>query len=174
VLAYESQLVPGLLQTEDYARAVAEASLVTADRAEREEFTRAQMARQQALWRKPPVRLWAIVSETALRQLVGGAEVMTAQLHHLIEMSDSLPHVSVQILAFAAGAHAAPGGPFAVLRFAELPDPGVVYVEGLTGGVYLESASEVGRYALAFEHLRASALPVSASARLIEEAARAL
>jgi transcriptional regulator with XRE-family HTH domain len=174
VLAYDPQLAPGLLQTEDYARAVAEASLVTAGRAEREEFVRIRMARQQVLKREPPVQLWAIVSEAALRQLVGSTEVMRAQLHHLLEICHNLPHVSLQVLAFAAGAHAAPGGPFALMRFAEAPDLGVVCVEGLTGGVYLESADEVGRYALAFEHLRASALPVSASARLIEEAARTL
>jgi transcriptional regulator with XRE-family HTH domain len=174
VLTYEPQLVPGLLQTEDYARAVAEASLVTQGRAEQEEFVRVRMGRQQVLRREPPVQLWAIVSEAALRQLVGSTEVMRAQLRHLLEVSGNLPHVSLQVLAFEAGAHAAPGGPFAVLRFAEAPDLGVVYVEGLTGGVYLESGSEVGRYARGFEHLRASALPVSATARLIEQAARAL
>jgi transcriptional regulator with XRE-family HTH domain len=174
IQAYEPQLVPGLLQTEDYARAVAEASLLTDNRAEQEEFVHARMARQQALRREPPVRLWAIVSEAALRQLVGGAAVMRAQLEHLLEVGDDLPHVSLQVLPFAAGAHAAPGGPFAVLRFAEVPELGVVYAEGLAGGVYLESVSEVGRYALAFEHLRAGALPVSATTRLIHEAVRAL
>jgi transcriptional regulator with XRE-family HTH domain len=108
ILAYEPQLVPGLLQTEDYARAVAAASLVTADSTEREEFVRVRMGRQQVLTREPPVHLWAIVSEAALRQLTGSTEVMRAQLRHLLEVSGNLPYVSVQVLEFEAGAHAAP------------------------------------------------------------------
>lgn len=83
----------------------------------------------------------------------------------------NLPNVNLQVLPFAVGAHAATSGPFTILKFPEAPDLGVVYLEGQTGGVYLDSADEVARYTLVFEHLRASALPPTATTRLIDEVA---
>jgi hypothetical protein len=172
VCSYEAQLVPGLLQTEDYARAIAAASLVGESQEEREQFVQARLTRQQILIRDAPLQFWAILSEGALRQMVGGPQVMNAQLRYLIEVSTSRPNVNVQVLSFTVGAHAATSGPFVIMKFPEAPDLGVVYLEGQTGGIYLESADEVARYTLVFEHLRASALSTAATVRLIEEVAR--
>ena len=119
-----------------------------------------------------PLQFWAILSEGALRQLVGGATVMRAQLAHLIQIGSDQPNVNLQVLPFAAGAHAATSGPFAIMKFPDAPDLGVVYLEGQTGGIYLDTADEVARYTLVFEHLRASALSTAATARLIQEVAR--
>jgi transcriptional regulator with XRE-family HTH domain len=172
ISTYEAQLVPGLLQTEDYARAIAAASLVGENQEEREQFVQARLTRQQILTRDAPLQLWAILSEGALRQQVGGPRVMKAQLHYLMEVGSGRPNVNLQVLPFAVGAHAATSGPFVIMRFPEAPDLGVVYLEGQTGGIYLESAGEVARYTLVFEHLRASALSTAATVRLIEEVAR--
>jgi transcriptional regulator with XRE-family HTH domain len=172
VWTYEAQLVPGLLQTEDYARAIAAASLVGESQEEREQFVQVRLARQRVLARDAPLQFWAILSEGALRQMVGGPQVMKAQLGYLIEASNSRPDVNLQVMPFAVGAHAATSGPFVIMKFPEAPDLGVVYLEGQTGGIYLESADEVARYTLVFEHLRASALSTAATVRLIEEVAR--
>jgi transcriptional regulator with XRE-family HTH domain len=172
ISTYEAQLVPGLLQTEDYARAIAAASLVGENQEEREQFVQARLTRQQILTRDAPLQFWAILSEGALRQQVGGPRVMKAQLHYLMEVGSGRPNVNLQVLPFAVGAHAATSGPFVIMRFPEAPDLGVVYLEGQTGGIYLESAGEVARYTLVFEHLRASALSTAATVRLIEEVAR--
>ncbi|HLQ53969.1 MAG TPA: DUF5753 domain-containing protein [Streptosporangiaceae bacterium] len=128
--------------------------------------------RPSRLTRDEPLQFWAILSEGALRQMVGGPQVMTAQLRYLIEIGSNRPNVNLQVLPFAAGAHAATSGPFVIMKFPEAPDLGVVYLEGQTGGIYLESADEVARYTLVFEHLRASALSTSATVRLIDEVAR--
>lgn len=172
VWTYEAQLVPGLLQTEDYAQAIAAASLVAETQGQREQYVQARLTRQQILTRDEPLQFWAILSEGALRQLVGGPEVMRAQLRYLAEVATSRPNVNLQVLPFAAGAHAATSGPFVIMKFPEAPDLGVVYLEGQTGGIYLESAGEVARYTLSFEHLRASALSTAATVRLIDEVAR--
>ncbi len=172
IWTYEAQLVPGLLQTEEYARAIAAASLVAETQEQREQYVQARLTRQQILTRDTPLQFWAILSEGALRQLVGGPQVMKAQLRYLVEVSTSRPNVNLQVLPFAAGAHAATSGPFVIMKFPEAPDLGVVYLEGQTGGIYLESAGEVARYTLSFEHLRASALSTAATVRLIDEVAR--
>lgn len=173
IWTYEAQLIPGLLQTEDYARAIAAASLVNETQEEHEQFVQVRLTRQQVLTRDDdPLQFWAILSEGALRQQVGGREVMRAQFAHLIEIGNSQPNVNLQVLPFAAGAHAATSGPFVIMKFPEAPDLGVVYLEGQTGGIYLETADEVARYTLVFEHLRASALSTAATVRLIEEVAR--
>jgi transcriptional regulator with XRE-family HTH domain len=172
IWTYEAQLIPGLLQTEGYARAVAAADLVYETREQREQSVQARLARQEVLTRETPVRLWAILSEGALRQVVGGPAVMREQLNRLIEITDDLASVTIQVLPFAAGAHAATSGPFVILRFPETADLGVVYLEGQTGGVYLENETDVARYTLVMQHLRASALPTAATVQLISEVAK--
>ncbi len=171
IWTYESQLVPGLLQTEDYARAIATASLDYISREQQDQFVEARLARQRVLLDDDPPQLWAILSEGALHQAVGGSGVKRRQLSRLVEVSEELPNVTVQVLPFDVGAHAATSGPFVILKFPEAPDLGVVYLEGQTGGVYLESEGDVARYNLVFEHLRASALSMAASRRLISEVA---
>jgi transcriptional regulator with XRE-family HTH domain len=172
IWTYEAQLIPGLLQTEAYAQAIADASLVNESQEEHESFVQVRLARQQVLTRDQPLELWAILSEGALQQMVGGREVMQAQFRHLIDISRSQPNVNLQVLPFTAGAHAATSGPFVLMKFPDAPDLSVVYLEGQTGGVYLESAEQVARYKVVFDHLRASALSTAATMRLIEEVAR--
>jgi transcriptional regulator with XRE-family HTH domain len=167
---YEAQFVPGLLQTEEYARVIAGASLVREARSEQDQFVAVRMERQQVFLReKAPLQLWAILGEAALRQKVGGAEVMRAQLQRLLELHQGLPNITIQVLPFEVGAHAGNSGSFALLRFPEPADLGLVYMDSLAGGLYLEEPKDVERHTLVFEHLRASALPVQASIKLIEK-----
>ena len=171
IWAYESQLIPGLLQTVGYARALATASLDYVTSEQQEQFVRARLARQQTLLDDDPPRLWVIMSEGALYQAVGGPAVMSEQLSRLADACQQLPNVTVQVLPFDVGAHAAASGPFTILAFPEAPSLGIVYLEGQKGGIYLEDAIDVDRYNLVFQHLRASALSTAASWSLISEVA---
>jgi transcriptional regulator with XRE-family HTH domain len=172
---YETNVVPGLLQTEDYARALAAAGPLKEATQDHDRSAAALTSRRQVLTREDnPARYRAIVSEAVLRQPVGGPEVMRAQLERLLEAGAALPNVTVQVLPFAAGAPAANLGGFVVLMFPEPADLGVVYLDGLTGGVFLEEPEDVERHVLAHDHLRATALPAAESAQLIERFARAL
>ena len=109
-----------------------------------------------------------ILGEGALRQAVGGAEVMAGQISHLVRLIDDFPGLIVQVLPFSAGAHAAAGSAsLAILRFPDAPSLGVVYLEALSGGVYLESQEDVARYIRAFALLRAAALSAADSMRLL-------
>ena len=112
--------------------------------------------------------MWVILGEGALRQAVGGPGVLAGQISHLIQLSDDYPDLTIQVLPFAAGAHAAAGsGSLAILRFPDAPSLGVVYLEALSGGVYLESQADVARYIRAFALLRASALTAADSLHLL-------
>jgi DNA-binding XRE family transcriptional regulator len=144
IRTYEGQLVPGLLQTDDYMRAVIhDTSLESPEEAGRR--VRLRMARQTLLTREHPPRLWAVVDEAALRRPVGGREVMRGQLERLIAAT-KLPNVTLQILPFARGAHPAMVGAFSILRFADRQLPDVVYLEHLTNALYLDKRDEVERY----------------------------
>ncbi|MFI0366813.1 helix-turn-helix domain-containing protein [Actinomadura sp. 1N219] len=144
IRTYEVQFVPGLLQTDDYARAVIRLghSPPVEELCRRVEL---RMRRQQILTRRDPCKLWAIVDEAALRRPIGGAEVMRAQLRHLIEVS-AWPGVTVQVLPFHVGGHAAAGGPFSVVRLPERDLLDVVYLEQLTNAQYLNKLGEVDYY----------------------------
>jgi transcriptional regulator with XRE-family HTH domain len=150
---YESEVVSGLLQTEDYARAVTLATVegTSADQIDRRVTLR--MKRQERLHDARPVELWAVHSEAALRCPVGGNAVMRKQLHHIIQLAE-LPHVKVQVLPISAGAHPAMAGPFNILKFHEEADPDVVYFETRVGGLYLEKDDEVRDYVRVFSRLR--------------------
>jgi transcriptional regulator with XRE-family HTH domain len=144
IRTYEGMFVPGLLQTDDYMRAVIrDASLESSEEVGRR--VRLRMARQILLTREHPPRLWAVVDEAALRRPVGGREVMRGQLERLIEAT-KLPNVTLQVLPFGAGAHPAMVSAFSILRFAERELPDVVYLEHLTNAVYLDKRAEVERY----------------------------
>jgi hypothetical protein len=144
IRAYEGQLVPGLLQTRDYMRAVMGGALDEAP-ADIERRVEVRLARQALLSRSGPPRLWAVVDEAALRRPIGGPQVMRAQLERLIECTQ-LPSVVLQILPFGAGAHPAMVGAFNILRFADDDLPDVVYLEHLTGAMYLDKRDDVRRY----------------------------
>jgi hypothetical protein len=167
IMAYEAQLVPDLLQTEDYARAIAAAEPGYTTDQQREDVVAAKAVRRQGVL-SGKRRFWVILGEGALHQEVGGPGVLARQISHLIQLSNDFPDLTIQVLPFSAGAHAATGsGSLAILRFPDAPSLGVVYLEALSGGVYLESQADVARYIRAFALLRASALSAADSARLL-------
>ncbi|MGH3343644.1 MAG: helix-turn-helix domain-containing protein [Carbonactinosporaceae bacterium] len=166
VRAYESQLIHGLLQTESYARAVVSYAPGRETAGEIEAYVAVRMARQKRLTESESFHLWVVLGESAIRQRVGGPQVMREQLEHLSETAQ-LSNVTVQVLPFAAGAHAGMDGPFIILAFPELASPDVVYVDNLTSGLYVEEDEEVKWYNLAFDHLRAAALSPKDSVEVI-------
>src|SRR5256884_139114 len=117
-----------------------------------------------------PPEFWAILDEAVLHRTVGGPAIMRAQLLRLLEVSD-LPHVTLQVVPFGAGAHAGMENPFLILGFPEPADPDVVYVENTTTGSYLEEPSDVYRYTLMFDHLRAAALNPADTLLMVKQAA---
>jgi transcriptional regulator with XRE-family HTH domain len=163
---YEVSLIPGLLQTEDYARAVIKAGMVNSPAEDIERRVALLMARQPAVIRDDPPKVWAVLDEAALRRRVGGSGLMRLQLEHLLAQA-ALPNVAVQVIPFAGGAHPAMGRPFIILVFPERVDTDVVYLEDLTSALYLEDVAEVDRYNVFFNHLRATALSFDDSAALI-------
>jgi transcriptional regulator with XRE-family HTH domain len=163
---YESLFVPGLLQTEDYARAVIRGGLPNASRDEVERRVEVRMERQALLHNENPLNLWSIVDEAALRRQVGGPEVMQAQFQYLIEVSE-LPHVTFQVIPFDAGAHPGMPGSFILLQFGDAAIPDVIYVDTMAGELFLEEVADVRRYKLVFEHLRAVAASPEASLSLV-------
>ena len=163
---YESLFVPGLLQTEDYARAVIRGGLPNASRDEVERRVEVRMERQALLRNENPLNLWSIVDEAALRRQVGGPEVMQAQFQYLIEVSE-LPHVTFQVIPFDAGAHPGMPGSFILLQFGDAAIPDVIYVDTMAGELFLEEVADVRRYKLVFEHLRAVAASPEASLSLV-------
>lgn len=163
---YESLFVPGLLQTEDYARAVIRGGLPHASRDEVERRVEVRMERQAVLRNDNPLNLWSIVDEAALRRQVGGPAVMQAQLRYLMEVSE-LPHVTLQVIPFDVGAHAGMPGSFVFMQFAEATIPDVIYIDSMAGELFLEEEGDVRRYRLVFEHLRAVAASPDASRSLI-------
>jgi transcriptional regulator with XRE-family HTH domain len=167
---FEPVVVPGLLQTADYARATFRNGPRELDRDEVDRRVEVRLARQEILTREERPRLWAVIDETVIRRLVGGSDVMRGQLNHLTDAAQQ-GKTTIQVVPYRAGAHAGTTGPFVILDFEELTDPTVVYVETLAGDIYLEERSDVNRYTLAFDRLVAAALHPDESVRLIEQAA---
>jgi transcriptional regulator with XRE-family HTH domain len=171
IMVYEAQLIPDLLQTDEYARAVAAAEPSYLTDQQREDAVAAQAARRQAML-SGGRRIGVVLGEGALHQAVGGAGVLAGQISHLVKLSAEFPDVTIQVLPFSAGAHAAAGGSLVILRFPHAPSLGVVYLDALSGGVYLESQADVDRYVRAFALLRGSALSPADSDRLLRSLAR--
>jgi transcriptional regulator with XRE-family HTH domain len=159
IRTYELQFVPGLLQTDDYARAVIRlGNAVSEDEVTRR--TEARINRRLLLDREDPPRMWAVIDEAALRRPIGDSAVMREQIRHLIKMADH-PAVTLQVLPFTAGGHRALGGPFTILRFAEPDLRDVVYIEQLTSALYLDKPTEVDSYLEVMEQLCLQAEPVA-------------
>jgi hypothetical protein len=152
IRAYEVQFVPGLLQTEDYARAVTLLGHDGAPPREIERRVRLRMARQSVLDRDDPPNLWAVIDEAVLRRPAGSPAVMHGQLRHLAELAER-PNVTIQIIPFQAGGHSAAGGPFSILRFAEPDLPDIVYLEQLTSALYLDKPEAVDSYLRVMERI---------------------
>jgi transcriptional regulator with XRE-family HTH domain len=172
IRVYELQFVPGLLQTTDYCRAVVELGQRAASREEIEHRVSLRMERQKLLSRPNPPHLWAIVDEAVLRRPIGGAEVMRGQLERLI-MAAKEPHITLQVMPFRAGGHAAESGPFTLMRFPEFDLPDVVYIEQLTSAVYLDKREDVERYTEVMERLGVESDPPERTtdilSRILEE-----
>lgn len=167
VRAYENEFVHGLLQTEEYARALLGAGNPHAPTEATERRVALRMRRQELLTREAPPRVWVVMDETVLRWPVGGAAVMRAQIDHLIEVN-RLPQVTLQIMPFANGPHPAMrAGAFHLFRFRapELPD--VVYLNGLVGAVYLDKSDDVVVYREALDRLGAQAAPARKTEALL-------
>ncbi|MGD0064340.1 MAG: helix-turn-helix transcriptional regulator [Streptosporangiaceae bacterium] len=164
---YQSTIVPGLLQTADYARAMLEVTIPRLSPKRINELLEVKMKRQLILEQDQPLRLWAILDEAALHRVVGGPMVMGTQLHRLIEVTGN-PHVTLQVIPYGAGAHPAMDSTFNILEFAGSV-PNVVYVEGLVGWIYRDSPNDVDRYQQVFGQLRAMALSSRESIKLVEK-----
>ena len=152
IRVYEVQFVPGLLQTEEYARAVVTQGQPGASAGEVERRVALRMRRQQLLARPDPPRLWAVVDEAALRRPMGGQAVMRAQIERLMAVAKE-PNITLQVLPFGFGGHAAEGGAFTLMRFPEPDMADIVYIEQLTGALYLDKREDVERYSEVMERL---------------------
>ncbi|MFV2195044.1 helix-turn-helix domain-containing protein [Nocardiopsis sp. LOL_012] len=176
---YESELVPGLFQTEDYARAIIQASRTDDDDAEEiERRVHVRAARQTLITRTTaPPTLNVVLNEAILRRPVGSRKIMARQLERLVEMSQ-LPNVCLRVMPFGAGLHhGIMSGPFVVLRFplngdGKPSEPPTVYVDGFTGALYLDKEHEVGRYTAVFTNIWDASLDKQASERLMASAVR--
>jgi transcriptional regulator with XRE-family HTH domain len=166
IRTYEVQFVPGLFQTEDYARAVILLGHGAAPGTEIERRVDLRIKRQDLLTRPGAPRLWAVVDEAALLRPLGGRPAMRHQLQRLIEISE-LPNVTLQIVPLRAGGHSAAGGPFTILRFPEQELPDVVYLEQLTSAIYLEKRDETTSYTEVMDRLCVEAEPASQTTEIL-------
>ncbi|MFE9452911.1 helix-turn-helix domain-containing protein [Streptomyces sp. NPDC006739] len=153
----ETSVVPGLLQTPEYARAVTRAAVDALDEEGLDALVEVRLARQDVLRRDPPLVLDAVLDEAVLRREVGGPEVMARQLERLMEAA-RLPQVRLQVLPFAAGAHIGLTGPFVIFSFPSTSDLDVVVLDQLTSSLYLERKEDLQAYSEAFNALQALAL----------------
>ncbi len=149
---YEVQFVPGLLQTPEYARAVISLGLPGAPPEEIERRLSLRLTRQELLNKAGGPRLWAVVDEAALRRPIGGKEVMKAQLERLVEVARE-PSITLQVVPFRSGGHAAEAGAFTIMRFPEPDLPDIVYLEQLTSALYLDKREDVETYTEVMERL---------------------
>jgi transcriptional regulator with XRE-family HTH domain len=168
ISGYDAQRVPGLLQTLGYARALAEADPSLHDNVARDCTAEAIVARQQAILNKPGLELHLVIGEAALHQQVGTPEVMQHQLAMLAQAAGDSGAITVQVMPFEAGAHAAAGdGSLALLQFDGALGMGLVHLGGIGGGVCLEGQDDLNAYAAAFDQLQAFALRPAQSALLL-------
>ncbi|MEU1324164.1 helix-turn-helix transcriptional regulator [Streptomyces microflavus] len=177
---YESELVPGLFQTPDYARALIKRSDPQRDEAEVERRVHVRVTRQALLTRvTAPPNVDVALNEAILRRPVGGNKVMAEQLEHLVHLNE-LENISIRVVPYAAGLHEGlMSGPFVTLRFPAHGDspyvePPTVYVEGFTGALYLDKPNEIERYDGAFTSIWGSALDEAGSTSLLKQAVREL
>jgi transcriptional regulator with XRE-family HTH domain len=168
IRTYELQFVPGLFQTEDYARAVTVLGHRSATPDEIERRVMLRLQRQEILTRPDHTpRVWAVIDESALRRPLGGRDVMRVQLAHLVALTE-LPQVTLQVMPFDRGGHSAAGGSFSILRFAEPELPDIVYIEQLTGALYLDRLEEADHYREVMNSLSAEAETPAESARQLK------
>ncbi|MEV7982580.1 helix-turn-helix transcriptional regulator [Streptomyces sp. NPDC086519] len=171
IKTFQAQLVPGLLQTPAYGRAVTVASRAWQTAEEIDQFVQVRIARQERLAGEAPLELWAVLAEGVLRQQVGGPTVMRDQLEHLATMAER-PNITVQVLPFSRGAHSGMFGPYLLLSFPRVSALDLVLTETPIGNIWMEQESEVAHYRELFDDARTSALPPTESLRLIRRIAK--
>ncbi|MFK4183519.1 helix-turn-helix domain-containing protein [Streptomyces sparsogenes] len=157
IRTWQLSYVPGLLQTPDYLRALAQGASMRDHPDRGEKLVAARVARQRRLSEEPVLALWAVIHEGVLRQQVGGREVMRSQLAHLCHVAEE-PHVTIQVLPFTAGAHVGMGGAFNIISFAESGAVDLVYTEIALGQLWVEGGDEAAQHQKLFECISRSAL----------------
>lgn len=170
IRTYEAHLVPGLLQTPDYARAVVTLGYADGETDRRVAF---RQRRQEILHRADPPVIWAVIDEAALQRPVGGSRVHREQMEHLLDLT-RLPNVTIQVVPFSAGAHAAAGSSFTILRFAEAELPDIVYLEQLTSALYLDRREDLALYLSVMDRLSVQAAPPDRSREIIADYTKGL
>jgi transcriptional regulator with XRE-family HTH domain len=170
VRSYSQALVPGLLQTAEYARAILRELRVNLMESDIDRQVELRLARQGFLTGDDPLTLWAVLDEAVVRRPVGGRQVMKRQLHHLAEVG-ALRNVTLQVHPFRSGAHAGLDGQFTIIGFPEAAESDLVSVENAISDLYIEDAASVDRYIDIFERVRATALSPAASRAFLAEAA---
>jgi transcriptional regulator with XRE-family HTH domain len=173
IRSYELQFIPGLLQTEDYARAVISQGSRGIARDVIDARVNVRMSRQKVLTRENAPRLWVVIDEAALRRPIGGSKIMKAQIEHLIELMGT-PSLTLQVMPFDFGGHAAEGGAFSILRFPDSDVPDVVYIEVLGGANYLDKREDVDRYMEAMDRLCVDSTTPARTADVLRKIASAL
>ncbi len=171
IRTFELQFVHGLFQTEAYARAVTLLGHKTAPADEIDRRVSLRLKRQDIVTSPEPPQVWSVMDEAVVRRPVGGRAVMRAQLERLAEVA-SLPQVTIQVVPFGGGGHAAAGGSFTILRFAEPELPDVVYIEQLTSALYLDGREDVDHYREVMNELSTQALTPDRTARVLAEITR--
>ena len=171
IRTFELQFVHGLFQTEAYARAVTLLGHMSAPADEIERRVSLRLKRQQLLIGPEPPQVWSVIDEGALRRPIGGPAVMRAQLKRLSEVA-ALRNVTIQVVPFGMGGHAAAGGAFTVLRFSDADVPDVVYIEQLTSALYLDKRDDVDHYLEVMDRLSVAALTPAETARFLAEITR--
>ena len=173
VFGYESELVPGVMQTEGYTRAIMSTAPTPDGDEEIEDKIKVRATRQARLTQENPPEVWIVLNEAVIRRTVGGRDVMREQIEHLIKLA-RLRNVTLQVLPFAVGEHSAMHGSFKLLEFQASDDPDKVYMEQQIGGLYTQKDHEVDRYRLMFDHLRAQALGPEQTIAMLREVAAEL
>ncbi len=169
IRTYEVLFVPGLLQTEDYARAVVQLGKAYLPSEEVDQRVALRVTRQQILTRADPARLWVVIDEAVLHRPVGGKATMREQIQYLMDMAQQ-PNISLQVMPFSKVGYPGAGGAFSILRFPEGDLPDVVYIEHAASALYLDKLEDLDEYAAIMEALTIAAAPVTATQTLLAEA----
>ncbi len=168
IRTYEVQHIPGLLQTEDYARAVTMLGQLDGSVEEIDRRVHLRMTRQKLFTQPGAPTLWAVIDEAALRRRLEIRSVMRAQVQHLLELTEQ-PNIILQVVPFSAGGHAAAGGPFTILRFAEPDLPDIVYLEQLSSAQYLDKRHDTDNYLAVMDRLAAQAEPPDRTRKFLKQ-----
>ncbi|MEV3856296.1 DUF5753 domain-containing protein [Streptomyces sp. NPDC050095] len=170
IRTFQAQLIPGLLQTPEYGRAVTVASRAWQSSEEIHQFVQVRLARQQRLLDEAPLELWAVLAEGVLHQQVGGPEIMRQQLEQLARVAE-LPNITVQVIPYSRGAHSGMFGPYLLMSFPQVTAQDLVLTETPTGNTWMEREPDVAQYRALFDDARTCALPPTESLALIRRVA---